>query len=49
MTLEGIDMAPDSPQILLVTYQYQSGSVIFRTSPSALCPGWCDEPASPLR
>jgi hypothetical protein len=33
MTLEGIDMAPDSPQILPVTYQHQSGSVIFRTSP----------------
>lgn len=26
-------LAPDGPQILPVTYQYRSGSVIFRTSP----------------
>jgi len=32
MTLEGIDMAPDSRKPCH-TYQYQSGSVIFRTSP----------------
>jgi nitroimidazol reductase NimA-like FMN-containing flavoprotein (pyridoxamine 5'-phosphate oxidase superfamily) len=26
-------MAPEGPQILPVTYQYRTGSVIFRTSP----------------
>jgi uncharacterized protein len=34
MTTGSTQASDDGPQILLVTYQYRNGSVIFRTSPA---------------